>query len=255
MFIYNKITIFIGILNFLSPYIMKKIIILSATLFTSVCFSQTSGYAMGGRDPLGFHSPNNGGSFISTPLSRSFDKSTTLGSKYIDETFKDAKVNNGSQLFKLRYNNFDDVFEYQKSPQELFAIDRNQNKEIAFSDGRKYFFKSYTTGKEMVQGYLLLVGAENPKVTIYKSQLMNFTPEKHGNGYNNTQQAEFKLKEERIFVEYNGKMIPFQKESDFAKAFPSHSKEIKTFLKEKNITPKSTNADLAKLQEYLISIL
>ena len=58
----------------------------------------------------------------------SSDKVNTLGSEFVNDKFSEATVNNGSQYFDLRYNNYSGYFEYKKSPTEVINLSKEKNK-------------------------------------------------------------------------------------------------------------------------------
>src|SRR5690554_149911 len=187
-------------------------------------------------------------------LNRSFEKDVLLGSEYSNEDFVNATVNGTSQAFKLRYNNYLDVFEYEKVVNNIIYISKEQYKEVRFEDNRTYVLKEYPLKKETKEGYLLAVGNENSKIRIYTTQLMEYKASKMAqNSYEKSSQPEYKLKKSTFFIEYNDKLIPFNKGKDLTKAFPEHKKDIKAFFKQNNISLDSP--DIIKLQNFLTSIL
>jgi len=232
----------------------KVIITISIALLSYAISSAQVNSSFGfGKEDLSIMSrtpriPDNG------PMAGSFDKPTILGSAYTDSSFQEARVNNGEAKFKLRYNNYTDSFEYEKSPTELMSLSKDQNTQINFLDGRTYVLKNYKIGKETKEGYLLLVAPVNKKLTLYKSQLITFIPAKENNGYDTATQAAYKPKAENYFFEFNGALISYQKDSDLVKAFPEYAKEIKSFLKQNNFNP-NLNQDVIRVQKYLLTLL
>lgn len=184
----------------------------------------------------------------------SSDKVNTLGSEFVSDKFSEATVNNGSQYFDLRYNNYSGYFEYKKSPTEVINLSKEKNNEITFKDGRKYFLKQYKINKNNKEDYLLSAGIKDANVKLYKLQSVEFIPYKVStNSYEEKKSPEYKLKKPLYFVEFDGKIIPVEKSKDLERAFADHSKEIKKFISQKNIDFNSD--DMILVQNFLNSIL
>lgn len=182
------------------------------------------------------------------------EKIKTTGSEYIDDSFREATVNSGSQYFDLRYNNYTGFFEYKKSPNEVINLSKEKNKEISFKDGKKYLLKQYKINKVDKEDYLLAVGSKDSKIKLYKLEGVEFIPYKEAFGsYQEQKLPEYKLKKPLYFVEFDGEIIPIEKSKDLERAFPNHSKEIKKFISQKNIDFNSD--DMILVQNFLNSIL
>ncbi|MBA5792966.1 hypothetical protein H1R17_06155 [Flavobacterium sp. xlx-214] len=182
------------------------------------------------------------------------EKILTTGSEYVNASFSEATVDNGSKLFDLRYNNYTGFFEYKKSSNETISISKEQNKEISFKDGRNYFLKNYKINKSKKEEYLLLLGIRDSKVKIYKLESIEFIPYKEAlNNYQEQKLPEYKLKKPLFFIEHENNVVPIEKSKDLEKAFPSKSKEIRQFLKQNKIDFASD--EFLIVQRFLDSIL
>ena len=182
------------------------------------------------------------------------EKIKTTGSEYVDESFREATVNNGSQYFDLRYNNYTGFFEYKKSPKEVINLSKEKNNEISFKDGKKYLLKQYKINKTDKEDYLLAVGSKDSKVKIYKLENIEFIPYKEAfSSYQEQNLPEYKVKKPLYFIEYENTVNPIQKSKDLEKIFPDYSKEIKKFISQKNIDFNSD--DMILVQNFLNSIL
>lgn len=182
------------------------------------------------------------------------EKIKTTGSEFIDDSFREATVNSGSQYFDLRYNNYTGFFEYKKSPNEVINLSKEKNKEISFKDGKKYLLKQYKINKVDKEDYLLAVGSKDAKIKLYKLEGVEFIPYKEAfSSYQEQKLPEYKLKKPLYFVEFDGKIIPMEKSKDLERAFADHSKEIKKFISQKNIDFNSD--DMILVQNFLNSIL
>ncbi len=182
------------------------------------------------------------------------EKINTLGSEYIDDSFRQANVNGGSQYFDLRYNNYTGFFEYKKSPNEVINLSKEKNNEISFKDGKTYLLKKYKINKTEKKDYLLAVGRNDCKVKIYKLENIEFIPYKEAfSSYQEQKLPEYKVKKPLYFVEFQEAIAPLEKSKDLEKIFPNHSKEIKKFISQKNIDFNSD--DMILVQNFLNSIL
>lgn len=182
------------------------------------------------------------------------EKIKTTGSEFIDDSFREATVNSGSQYFDLRYNNYTGFFEYKKSQNEVINLSKEKNKEVSFKDGKKYLLKQYKINKVDKEDYLLDFGSKDAKIKLYKLEGVEFIPYKEAfSSYQEQKLPEFKLKKPLYFVESDGKIIPIEKSKDLEKAFSDYSKEIKKFVSQKNIDFNSD--DMILVQNFLNSIL
>lgn len=238
---------------------MKLINIQLSLLFSLLVYTNMFGQVLSSSpDALGKVSapviPTNSGIESLRFTNFSSDKVSTLGSEFVNDKFSEATVNNGSQYFDLRYNNYSGYFEYKKSPTEVINLSKEKNNEITFKDGRKYFLKQYKTNKASKEDYLLTVGITNANVKLYKLDSVELIPYKEStNSYEEKKLPEFKLKKPLYFIEYENTVNPIQKSKDLEKIFPDHSKEIKKIISQKNIDFNSD--DMILVQNFLNSIL
>lgn len=182
------------------------------------------------------------------------EKIKTRGSEYVDESFREATVNDGSQYFDLRYNNYTGFFEYKKSATETISLSKESNTAFSFKDGRTYLLKKYKVNKIEKEDYLELVGKKDSKVNIYKLERIEFIPYKEAlSSYQEQKLPEYKAEKPLYFIEFDEKIIPIEKSKDLKKAFPNHSKEIKKLISQKNIDVNSD--DMLLVQDFLNSIL
>lgn len=182
------------------------------------------------------------------------EKIKTTGSEYVNESFSEATVNNGSQFFDLRYNNYTGYFEYKKSATETIIIAKEKNKEIQFKDGRKYVLKNIVEKKEQKPTYLLVVGNSSSALKLFKQEIVTYIAYQEAlNSYQEQKLPEYKLQKPLYFIEHENTITAVQKSKDIEKMFPAHAKEIKKFIKQKNIDFNSD--DLILVQNYLNSIL
>lgn len=225
----------------------RKLIVFIILSFTGInAVAQTGGLGM---INLKTTSIEHGSGVPFNTINRAHENVKTLGSQYEDATFKEAYVNNGNETFKLRYNNYQDVFEYQKSNTETLAIDKSQYHTISFKDGKSYYLKKYTINGNEKENYLLSLGNYNSKNKIFKLSQMEYIPYKEiTNSYEKGNDPEYKLKKAIYFVEIDGHLKSFDQAKDLLKIFPQHKDEIKRiFYNQKNIT----DQEVIRFQTYL----
>lgn len=182
------------------------------------------------------------------------EKIKTLGSEYMDDSFKEATVNKGTRLFDLRYNNYSGFFEYKKNEEEIVILSKESNHEIRFKDGKTYLLKKYRSNKVEKTDYLLIVGKNDSKIRMYKLENIEFIPYKEAfNNYQEEKLPEYKKKKPIYFIEYQDRILPVEKSKDLERVFPTHAKEIKKFVHQRNIDFNSD--DMILVQNFLISIL
>ncbi len=224
---------------------MKKIkIALSAiALFTfSNTFAQINAQGISGTGTLTFYKNN------------SDKKATTLGSEYIEEDFKSARVNGGTQPFQIRFNAHTNVMEYKKDNEDLILV-KNNNPLIEFTNGKTYELVSYTDkkGKEF-DNYLSLIKNAG-KISIYKYEKITYQEARPAqNTYDTGSPAEFKKASDTFFIKIGDVVSELPtKQKEYIKLFPGKEAQIKEYFKSNKINFKD-DADLIKFATFLNSI-
>lgn len=221
---------------------MKKYtFILTAVAFLSFSnsFAQVSAQGVSSGGVLTFYKSN------------SDKKTSAIGSEYIVEDYKSAKVNGGSQTFQIRFNAYTNVMEYKKDNQDLILI-KKDNTLVEFTNGKTYELVSYTDkkGKELIE-YLSVI-KKTEKVTIYKLEKINFVEARSAvNTYDTGAPAEYKRASDTFYIKIgeNVSELP-TKQKEYIKIFPGKEAEIKAFFKSNKIDFKN-EADLIKLATFL----
>lgn len=125
------------------------------------------------------------------------------GTPYLEEDFREVKINKDDKVYKARYNAYTDQMEIDLEASGVIILDeRGKEYEIEFLDtGEKYeLVKSYMP--ENTYGKILWENSKNQK--LIKTQKIGFVPEKAANGYTPSQKAKYtNLKEDLYF--YDGK--------------------------------------------------
>lgn len=224
---------------------MKRItIVLSgiALLSFSNTFAQFHSQGVTGSGVLTYYKSNTGA------------KENVVGSEYIVEDFKSARVNGGSQLFQIRFNAHTNVMEYKKDNDNLILI-KNDNNLIEFSDGKTYELVSSTDKKGKETNDYLVVIKKEEKVSIYKLEKVTFVEARQAtNTYDTGSLAQYKRASDSYLIKIGDKVSELPtRAKGFISLFPSKEAEIKAYFKANKINFKD-EADLIKLTTFLNSI-
>lgn len=138
---------------------MKSITITVFLFYNMFCFSQIPTV----------------GKLFKTP-----EKIKILGSPYNEKMFSQAKVGTFEQKPFMRYNIFNDEFEYISTKNDTLILDKTDDfGEIVFTNTKKKFkLITYTNLKnKLFYGYLIDLYSKN-EVTLFKKDNISFTEEK-----------------------------------------------------------------------------
>lgn len=181
-----------------------------------------------------------------------FNDATVAGSKYYSEEFSNAKVNNGTESFLIRYNAYRDVMEYKKGT-DILELIKEQNLRFSFQNGSTYELMNFVlNGKDYSQYHQILLDKNNIKVSKYRS--IKLVPaKKAANSYDSDTQATYKENKDVYFVTYNNQTIEFDGKSKILeKLIPSKASEIKEFFKQNKI--KENDDDMIKVGNFLATL-
>lgn len=213
-----------------------------ALLTFSNTFAQINAQGVSGTGTLTFYKNN------------SDKKATTLGSEYIEEDFKSARVNGGTQPFQIRFNAHTNVMEYKKDNEDLILI-KNNNPHVEFTNGKTYELVSFTDkkGKEF-DNYLSLI-KNSGKISIYKFEKITYQEARPAqNTYDTGSPAEFKRASDTFFLKIGDVVSELPtKQKEYIKLFPGKEAQIKEYFKSNKINFKD-DADLIKFATFLNSI-
>lgn len=175
------------------------------------------------------------------------------GTPYYPENYTKATVNDGDQLFDIRYNSFRDYMEYNKDG-EILELVKQDNRKVHFINGDSFELKEYTNRKDTEeQGYLKLIASsgtwkfyERVRTYIYKSSQSN-------NGYQSGSDLDrFDKQRTEYYIEHNDKIDYVKKEKNLYKLFPELKDTIKEYIKKHDLDfekPKTVQALLEALQK------
>ena len=192
-----------------------------------------------------------------TLLFKKSDRSTETidGSQYTNDKYGSAKVNEGSEYYNIRYNNYKDVMEYENNKKEILELIPDKNIVIEFANGKNYYYKSYKNLKnEEISGYLSLISSSE-NVNFYSSNRIKYRPgKKASNSYERDSSPAFYADKTTYFIEIKGQVYQVSKTKDIEKMFQNKSSEVKKYFKD-NGTNFSKENEIKKMIAFLNTIV
>ncbi len=177
------------------------------------------------------------------------------GSPYQDKMFAKAKIGKIEQAIFMRYNIFNDEFEYITPKNDSLILDKIEDfGEIVFANTNKKFkLTTYINNdNKLFYGYLFELYSKN-KTQLYKKDNISFTDEKLAKTtLEQDKPAKYSPNSPFYFIKYNDKMpseFPENKKG-LVKLFPDKKEAIEKFYKENKINFDDEN-DLKKLVDLL----
>lgn len=179
-------------------------------------------------------------------------KSDVQGSKYINENYILAKIDDSVKDFPLRYNAFDNEFEYRENISNTIKLDKIYNK-IVFVTGQTFILTPYKDlSGNIKQEYIELIQASGN--TLYKSNRIKFIEAKEPvNGYDTAKPAKYVISEPSYIIKYKDQYFEISKKvKDLETMFPEKATDLKSFIKTNKIKLDKEES-LIKLAQYLNS--
>ena len=163
-----------------------------------------------------------------------------LGTPYFQLMFASAKVENVPQKYFMRYNVFDDQFEFITPKNDTLILDKiDAFNNIAFTGtNKKYTLLNYTNSVEkLVKGYLIEVHSKTgyilykkENVTFYKGKVAQTSLEK------SMPPRYVKADDSYYFKNKEAGIIEFpENKKQLIKLFPDKKQEIEAYVKENKI--------------------
>lgn len=176
------------------------------------------------------------------------------GSPYVDEEFTSIKIDQYSdKIYTGRYNAYNDEMEVKVEGGKIVALDNKSELTVRFTSKNKvYKTYNYTTDNGVSKRGFLVVVEESDKYALLKREYIKYYQgEEATSSYQQDKPATFRREDDTYFLKMDDKMmyIPLKKKS-FLKAFPEHSSELKSYIKENKIKLKDEE-DLAKIIKYI----
>ena len=190
-------------------------------------------------------------------LSKKAPSEPATGTQYYIEQFTPATVNGGREMSLVRYNAYSDEMEV-KTEGEIMVMSPSDNMLVHLTNNRAdYKFVQYTNKEgNAAQNYLIVI-SNNPNLTIYKKERIEFQPEQHPTGgYQRYKAPNYRKLEPHYFIQINNGPVVYMsdKKKDVYELVTGKEKEIKDFIKDNKIDT-SDDADMQQLGNYLSSIL
>jgi len=182
----------------------------------------------------------------------------TQGTQYINEKYMPAKVSNKDMPVMVRYNAYNDYFEFT-TPENQAAqtLAKEQGVTITFNmNGQQYALVKYKTDKdEVVDGYLTVI-SDGPKVKIYKRERIYFQPEREAaNSYQPAKAAAYKRADDEYYVKVgDAEAVFFDGKKEFAKLIPGKNKEVLDYIKDNKLDVEK-DTDLVKVASYIQTLI
>lgn len=178
----------------------------------------------------------------------------TQGSPYLKKWFATAKVDGVTKVANMRYDVFNDEFEFINSKSDTLVLDKVELfKTITFVDlNTKYQLVNYTKKNKPVIGYLIYVYEKNDYV-LYKKQNIIYVEKKVNSvPFETVIPAKF-VQTDDVFYFKNGAQgiaeFPTNKKG-LLKLFPEKKTALEDFIKQNNIDF-DKEADIIKVLDFL----
>jgi hypothetical protein len=166
--------------------------------------------------------------------------------QYLNFNFVNANISNVDQASPLRFNIYKDEMEYMKN-NEVFYLRKTEDVEIKFpSINKRYTVKNYndnlTYFVNLLDGDFKLLLKENVKFIAASEP---------DNSYGSATSASYKRGRDQFFIINDQGEISLvsRKKKAFLKLFNKKSNEVKSFMKEKNLSHKKRK-DLVEIVAY-----
>ena len=226
--------------------------LLSICLLNSI-FSLSQITAISGGQNIVMGSSIKGGIY----RNQSINSQKPLGSPYISTQFELAEIHNIEGQTKMRYNGYDDVFEFITVTNDTLVLDKKANFEIVkfVNQKKKYCLLNYTDfKKDNITGYLeelYVVG----NYSIFKKEIINFREEKLGiTSMEGNMPAKYYTSNPVYYLKVRKILIEFPaSKKELQKNFSTKTDALDSFFKENKINFDDEN-DLKKIIDFLSGI-
>jgi len=177
-----------------------------------------------------------------------------VGTMYYDESFSQARIDDGTEVVLLRYNALKDEMEFRQGSDMYYLIKDDYTKVDFFNNKKLYQYLKYTDIDKIEKRGFLLRLFDGEK-SLYKSEKIILVPERPSTtGYEIAKPAEYKKTKENYYIKNGELTVIFPKnKKELLKMFPDKNKEISDFLKKKKPSF-SKETDLIELIRFLNNI-
>lgn len=181
----------------------------------------------------------------------------TAGSQYINDRFLSAKVNEGTELFRIRFNPYLGIMEYDKDG-EIYHLNKSQNTIVEFVGSNTITYKLFQySDKDVNHTDYMKVVFEGEKVSFQTLEKVILRPGKTAiNSYETSSQPEYRRENDTRYITIDGKTQEFSTRTNrFVKMFDkSIEKDLRSYIKDNRIDL-DNDADLIKLGRHLDKVL
>ncbi|MCB0431520.1 MAG: hypothetical protein KDD18_00195 [Mangrovimonas sp.] len=181
------------------------------------------------------------------------EEDKTEGSRFINDNFLPAKLNDSDDIFFLRYDAFNEVFEISKN-EKIYSLNKHiENVTISFLN-LNLVYKAFTV--DGTEKYFVLLNNENQKINLLKKESIIFTEEKLSKtGYDEYRPPKYKRGKDVFFMHKDGEVIelPTNKKK-FAALFPEKEDQILDHIKKAKSSKLNDGESLLELFNYINSI-
>ena len=181
-----------------------------------------------------------------------------LGTTYNQQMFAAAKVENVAQKYFMRYNVYEDEFEFITPKNDTLILDKiaDFNKITFTGINKKYTLVDYTNiGGKFVKGYLIELYSKGnctlylkENITFYKGKVAVTSLEKEMPAkYVKSDNTYFFKNKEAGIIEFP------ESKKQLVKLYPDKKQEIETFVKETKVSF-SEDYDRTKIIDFLSTL-
>ena len=180
------------------------------------------------------------------------------GSPYLQQMFTAAQVENIEQKTYMRYNIFNDEFEFISSRKDTLVLDKIEDFGTVTFLGvnKKYKLTSYTNPKnKLTYGYLIELHEKNGYALYTKENIDFYEEKKARTSLEKDMPARFAKAEDTYFLKNKDKGVsefPDGKKG-LLKLFPEKKTKIETFVKDNKISF-SDRADMIRIVDFLATL-
>jgi hypothetical protein len=178
------------------------------------------------------------------------------GSRYLQKMFAVAKVENITRKSIMRYNVFDDEFEFISPTSDTLILDKNPDfSPIVFSGtNKRYILTQYTNNGKLFFGYLIHLYDKASFALLKKENLMFYEEKPAKTTLEVTQPARFTKTNDTWFLKNKDKILEFpESKKQLTKLFPDKKEAIETFLKVNKISF-DEESDRIKIIDFLAAL-
>lgn len=180
-----------------------------------------------------------------------------LGSPYLQKMFSPAKVKNIVQNTNMRYNVFNDEFEFINTKGDTLVMDKIEDfATVTFAGtNKKYVLIPYTNTKnQLTYGYLIALYEKNNMALFQKENIDYYQGKRAKTSLEKDMPARYTKTDDSYFLKINETTAEFPGgKKDLVKLFPAKKSEIETWIKANKVSF-NDRADMIKIIDFLATL-